>query len=141
MDLNNEVAKQLRIRYIRKQNGDKKGVMVAQIQGDKVMIGFSLCNSRDRWNVVKGKREKNFGLEVALSRAEKYHSRSFGSINIPNSLVEPLETFVFKLMVRHTGKEFPEWTKEFVERSKLLAERAHELYLESQDVYCGEVRL
>ncbi len=117
MFINNETIKNLRIRYVRKQNGNKKGVVIAWIQENKVLIGFSLCNNRDRWDIIKGKRSKHFGVNVAGLRAEKYHDRALNDITIPQSLVKPLRELIFRLMERHEGKDFPVWTKDFIKKA------------------------
>ncbi len=109
------MEEQLRIRYVRKQNREKKGVVVAIIKENKVLIGFSLCNNRDRWDIVKGKRSKHFGVNVACRRAEKYHDRELKDISVPQSLVETIKKSISRLIERHEGKDFPIWTKEFID--------------------------
>lgn len=124
----------VRIRYIRKPNGDKKGVMVAIFEDDKVKIGFSLCNNRDTWDRIKGKKEKHFGFNVAVARADKFFDRELltpvdpwsidigEQVVIPNSLREPLKIFISRLMAKHTEKEFSAWAKDLVDQPKSLAE-------------------
>ena len=70
-----EIAK---IEYIRKNNrkkGRKKGVLFCGIDSDdpnSVIVGFSLCNSVDRFDYINGKPVPGFGKETAALRADKW---------------------------------------------------------------------
>ena len=44
-------------------NREKRGVLLATVDNDKVMIGFSLCNLKvDRFDYIKDNQEEAFGL-------------------------------------------------------------------------------
>jgi hypothetical protein len=67
-----------KIEYIRKngrRKGHKKGVLFCGIDPDddqSVVIGFTLCNSLDRFDYIKNQRVEGFGLETAKLRADKW---------------------------------------------------------------------
>ena len=58
--------------YIRNEkNGQPIGIIVAKkVDDDKVRIGFSLCNPKDRF-------DKTLGEKIALSRAESERGYEF----------------------------------------------------------------
>lgn len=54
----------------------KAGIFVANMRNDGlIQIGFSFCNhyAGDRYDYVKGKRMKGFGLKAALNRSTKWN--------------------------------------------------------------------
>lgn len=60
------------IKYLRKKNGEPRGVAVAVREGDRVFYGFSLRNPVDKWN-------KHKGIEIATQRALA------GNYNLPEA--------------------------------------------------------
>jgi hypothetical protein len=53
----------------------KKGVLFCGINpdnNDSVIIGFSLCSKRDKFDYIKGQYERGFGLNLANERAEEW---------------------------------------------------------------------
>lgn len=56
------IPKHTIIQYIRYNNGDPRGVLVAVKFENNFRIGYSLCNKKDRFS-------KNMALKIALGRA------------------------------------------------------------------------
>jgi len=100
------------IQYVRKSkcNREKKGVLIAYLTQNKmnVAVGFSLCHKKDVWDRVQGKYFKNFGLGIAIARAQKSLSNN-EIIAIPKSLITPLKQFYIDIKKRWGDKIFPEW--------------------------------
>lgn len=71
------------VQYIRKRNGQKKGVLVSLKQSDTdVVIGWSLCNTRvDNF-------DQNLGLHIACERSEKGVRKE-----VPDSIKGQVENF------------------------------------------------
>lgn len=127
------------IEYIRGTNRHKKGVLYCGIDdndSNKAIIGFSLCNKRDKFDHIGRKYEPGFGLFLTLNRAQKWatktdyfirkdpciinHLRNFGSINevsksnileIPPSIYENLKKFIRRSKRYFKNKRFPEWVE------------------------------
>jgi len=113
--------------FIRTTRGAKKGILVAKEEGDKILVGFSLCSNDDVFD-----REK--GLEIATGRARRLHSANYAQMfadarvpaevvgtenekafygKIPHSIRG--EVFAFLKRVERVkafeGKELPAWAK------------------------------
>ena len=71
------------------------GHMVAGIVsgpiGDEVVIGYSLLNKKDRYNVINGKRCPGHGKSLAISRAIKWKDKAV--IEVPSSIKQRIEKF------------------------------------------------
>lgn len=156
-----------KIEYIRKNGrrsggGKKKGVLFCGIDPDdanSVMVGFSLCNSVDRFDYIKNKPVPGFGMETAKLRAEKWKlyidyfvQKSYTEselngdmiwyvnpnpqevIEIPPSIVWRMKIFVQRCRRYYKDKDFPEWVEK-LERGEsypmVLLE--HELYIDVDD--------
>ncbi len=120
--LDSEFARKVKIRYTRKPNFDKKGVMVAIVEDDIVEIGFSMCHRIDKWDFVKGQHIRNFGLSVALERAVVWFGKAYGggyhnTVEIPQTIATELKTFIMRLQEKYPEKQFPYWAKDFIECS------------------------
>ena len=137
-----------RIEYIRKngrKKGRKKGVMWCGINPDdanKVMVGFSICNSLDRFDWIDGNYCSGFGVDLAETRAEKWASytdyfvqKSYTEpmlfddeknlvrfinpnpktiVEVPPSILDRLNTFINRCKRYYKDKEFPLWTDKLV---------------------------
>ena len=55
------------LQYVRNRHNQKCGVVVAYKKQEKVMIGYSLCNKKDRY-------DKLIGLNKAINRAQSIDS-------------------------------------------------------------------
>ena len=136
---------QFRLEYIRKNNrskGKKKGVLYCGIDPEdvnNVIVGFSLCNTVDRFDYIGGKPVKGFGLDTAKQRAEKWSlfteyfvQKSWTEdeiddethallmiknpnpqqvVEIPPSVLAPLKRFIDRCRKYYKDKEFPEWVR------------------------------
>ena len=132
-----------RIEYIRKngrKKGRKKGVMWCGIDpesSDSVILGFSLCNSLDKFDWIDGKHTPGFGLKLAKLRGEKWvdHTDYFVQasftepmlyddeskllkilnpnsrlvVEIPPSIIDRLRTFIKRCKKYYKDKDFPLW--------------------------------
>jgi len=121
-----ELARKLRVRYIRKPNFEKKGVLVAIVENGIVEVGFSMCHKMDKWDFVKGEHVRNFGLKVAIERADFWFTREKFSIlerhinfiTIPQTISRDLFRFIDKLKGKYPCKMFPMWAEKFVQSWK-----------------------
>lgn len=132
-----------RIEYIRKngrKKGRKKGVMWCGINPnnpESVILGFSLCNSLDKYDWIDGKHDPGFGLDLAAIRAEKWSDytdyfvqKSYTEpmlfddesqllkivnpnprsvVEIPPSILDRLRTFIKRCKKYYKDKDFPLW--------------------------------
>lgn len=92
------------VEYVRKNNREKKGVLLAvKHEDNKVVVGWSLCCSLDGFN-------KYFGQEIAYERGCKrfYDENHFEQI--PPSIMEKLDNFIDRCKKYFKGCEFPNWT-------------------------------
>lgn len=71
------------IQYVRKK-GIPFGAIVAIKTGDSYRIGYSMCNTRDRF-------KKTTGLKIAFGRAESWESIPQ---DIPNEILKAIPAFV-----------------------------------------------
>jgi len=131
ISIDQEFSKKLRIRYIRKPNFDKKGVIVAIIDENYIEIGFSLCHKIDKWDFIKGAYIRNFGLSIAINRSKKWFYKDKFSIFesskkevcknfviIPKTISENLYLFICKLKEKYPCKVFPVWATKFLEAER-----------------------
>jgi len=73
------IRKKIRRKVINDQpiyysQGEKRGVMISFINPNDpnmICMGWSICNSIDKWDHVNGVKVKNFGKNLAISRAFK----------------------------------------------------------------------
>lgn len=92
------------IEYVRKNNRDKKGVLIAIKHDDnKVVIGWSLCCSLDNF-------DKYFGQEIAYERGCKRFYDETHFEDIPPSITEKLDIFIDRCKKYFKECEFPKWT-------------------------------
>jgi len=137
-----------KIEYIRKngrKNGRKKGVMWCGIDNndpDSVMIGFTLCNSIDRFDYIENKPVPGFGAKIAKLRADKWknHTEYFVQksytqkqlyfdddnilmyenpnpqevVEIPPSIIKRLKVFIERCKRYYKDKDFPQWCENVV---------------------------
>lgn len=125
--------------YVRKHGyGPKKGIMIADIEPStgKVIIGWSLCSPLDEYNVVKGRRIKDFDKEIAIDRALKFSDhegyfyqntftendpseKMFQYINpdpkniveLPPSIETPLRYFIKRVKSYYKDMAIPDWAE------------------------------
>jgi hypothetical protein len=133
-------------RYVRRSKGEKRGVLFCGVHPDdhqSVIVGFSLCNKMDDFDVVNGERRKGFGLGIAKERALKWtnHTDFFVQLSctedaimdfskplmridnpnsdevveIPPSVVKPLHAFIERCQRYYQDKDFPVWVQNFKE--------------------------
>jgi hypothetical protein len=128
-------------RFIRVSKGEKKGVLFCGVHPEdpkSVVIGFSLCNKMDKFDVVNGKKRNGFGLEMATKRAvmwsnhiDYFIQRSWTEeqlfeteplgyfvnpnpkevVEIPPSIAQQLQVFIERCKKYYKDKEFPVWTE------------------------------
>jgi hypothetical protein len=135
--------------YVRHNKGEKRGVLFCGIHpnnNDDVVVGFSLCNKLDEFDVINGERRKGFGLRIAKKRALKWSdhteyfiqtswteeeiedlSISLEYINNPNieeivevppSVAKKLLNFLERCMRYYQDKNFPEWANKFMNHNE-----------------------
>jgi len=127
-----------------KSRGVKRGVLfcgVSPINANAVVVGFSLCNSVDRFDYLNGQPQRGFGLELANSRADKWENHEgyftqlsfpeqynwetdkiFYKVNpdpkrfveIPPSIEGRLKIFINRCKRYYKDKIFPEWVEKFI---------------------------
>lgn len=93
------------LEYVRKNknNRNKKGVLLAVKQdGDKVVIGWSLCRPNDEF-------DKYFGQEVAYDRGMKRFDDPHHFEDIPPSIFPQVERFVDRCEKYFKDCELPLW--------------------------------
>jgi hypothetical protein len=92
------------LEYVRKNknNRDKKGVLLAVKQDDKVVIGWSLCRSNDKFN-------KYFGHELAYDRGMKRFDDPHHFDDVPDSILIQLDRFVERCEKYFKDCELPLW--------------------------------
>lgn len=92
------------IEYVRKNNRDKKGVLIAVKHDDNtVVIGWSLCCPLDKF-------DKYFGHEVAYERGCKRFYDDYHFEDVPPSIMEQLDNFVDRCKKYFKDCSFPAWT-------------------------------
>lgn len=92
------------IEYIRKNNRDKKGVLIAVKHDDnEVVIGWSLCSSLDVF-------DKYFGQQIAYERGCKRFYDECHFEDIPPSINYQLDEFVDRCKRYFKDCKFPAWT-------------------------------
>lgn len=115
-----EIVPNLSIRYIRNKN-NRIAVLLSLISEDKMYIGFSLCNRQDKWDFVKGKHMRNYGIFLALHRAiSGFNKKSCAVMKrgddtdvmyIPQSVSHNLIIFIDKVRDRFVNNEMPVWCR------------------------------
>ena len=91
-----------------KSEGSKRkiGVMVAGISGSgRVVVGFSLCNKKDRYNYPGGVYTPGFDKEIASQRALKWEKEQ--SIAVPESIKGDLIVFLSRCLKYYKGEIIP----------------------------------
>jgi len=119
------------IQFIRKKSGRRVGVMWASNNGNgKVIIGFSLCDGKDKF-------DRKRGLQIAEIRAERYSHReiykfihynekkrdiirNFGQTDnapialIPLSIRPQIERFLIRCNSRFKNASLPRWAEKML---------------------------
>lgn len=75
--------------------GQKRGVMISFIHPnypERFCLGWSICNSADRWDYIRGTKVENFGKNLAISKAFKFEMQE--EIYFPDSIGKLFHTFV-----------------------------------------------
>lgn len=86
------------------------GVLVAGISPtdqDSVVIGFSLCNKKDKYNCPGGKRVEDFDKEAASIRAVRWQFKD--TVDVPSSIQKPLDEFFKRCIKYYKDKLLPNW--------------------------------
>lgn len=112
------------IQYVRKNirknekglvmRGPKKGVLLATLHPEnehRVIIGFSLCSDRDRWDYVDGVHVPNFGKDVAYNRAVKLADAEVA--NVPRTIQSVLPYFIERSKKYFKKCLLPRWTTSY----------------------------
>lgn len=146
----------MRIEYLRKNDrwsnekqkytsrGEKRGVLFCGINPNDpnaVVVGFSLCNSIDRFDYINGAKEPGFGLDLAKTRANKWAKKErcfvqFSNdeaayedgevlmklnhdtetiLEIPPSVIGRLRVFLERCKRYYKDKTFPMWTDDVMD--------------------------
>lgn len=97
------------IQYIRKSKKDrsKKGIFISFADGNNVLIGYALCNKKDRWDYLNGQRIYKLGQVIAMERAYKYADKN--DINVPISIADEFNDFVIRTKRYFKDKNLPKW--------------------------------
>jgi len=83
---NLEIPKYTLIHYVRKNNGEPYGVLVALKGEEGYHVGYSMCRKGDRF-------EKRMGLQIAIGRAN-FDTESHSLDNVPRDLKKVLPSFI-----------------------------------------------
>jgi len=125
-------------------SNEKKGVLFADVQDDKIIIGFSLCHSKHdifdhvdpvyvegkdgKINVI-AKKAPGLGLEIAKDRADKWKEKhtydvinklddyppvNCPSVKIPQTIASYLPDFLIGCMKYYKDKPLVDWARNFV---------------------------
>ena len=120
---------------IKRSKGKKCGVLFCGINPDDnqcVIVGFSLCNKRDRFDYIFGKDRCNgLGIHIAQERAlqwtnhnhcfiqhlriHRLNANSKDIVEIPPSIVKDLFYFIERCKKYYKDKKFPAWVSMFEE--------------------------
>lgn len=110
--------------------GIKKGMFLAAPHPEfdgKVIIGYSLCHKKDRFDYKDDVKLPGLGTWYALLKAKKYaNSERFviatdarakqlpkPIVKIPQSMAKDLAKFIIRCRKFYKDKELPEWTINF----------------------------
>jgi len=94
-----------------------------------------MCHRMDKWDFVKGEYARNFGLKIAIDRADAWFTREKFSmfepvknekhkclfpniIYIPQTISKDLFRFIDRLKGKYPCKMFPIWAEKFVQSWK-----------------------
>lgn len=103
-DIQVDICNVYLLEYVRKNNRDKKGVLIAVKHNDnKVVIGWSLCSSLDNF-------DKYFGQEIAYERGCKRFHDDCHFEDVPPSITEQLDNFIDRCKKYFKDCSFPAWT-------------------------------
>ncbi len=93
------------IEYIKDRKNRKIGLVSAaySIADNKVLIGFSLCNTK------RDKFKKDLAYDIARKRMTKYKNKKFYEIEIPSSIKKKLIEFIPRIKLYYKDKEFVDW--------------------------------
>ena len=80
----------------------KTGIMVALVDGNQLCVGFSVLHSKD-----EGKFDRDFGEEIAVSRAICYNTRYPGGV--PFKVREMLPAFAARCKTYFKDMDMPDW--------------------------------
>jgi len=90
--------------YLRKQNGEKVGLMVAYPdENGKIRIGFSKC--WEKYDIF----DKGLANHIAAGRAKKHSDYLPDKYNIPYTMALPLFYFVNRAKRYYKDKVLPQW--------------------------------
>jgi hypothetical protein len=113
----------------KRTQGHKKGVMLAYEDPEtgQIVIGFSLCHKRDRFDYRQGMRMDNLGIWYACNKANKHKdSKRFAIstkpedrqlskriVKIPQSMAKDFAKFIARCRRYYKDKDLPEWATNF----------------------------
>jgi len=115
-----ELGKHDKVMYIRRNDGTKKGVMVATVEDKKVHIGFSLCCKSDSF-------DQELGKAIAFKRAPKFDDRVARHVTlkqkksrnvlvsqviselVPDSIHNDVKEFSRRCVKYYKDKTLPKW--------------------------------
>lgn len=92
--------------------GKKKGVLLATLHPEnehRVIVGFSLCHSNDKFDYVDGLHLNDWGKEIAYNRGVKIADVS-GTVKVPVTIQCLLPKFIRRCKSYYRDKKFPSWT-------------------------------
>ena len=122
-----ESFNKMKLQYFKvggRNNKRRKGILLAAPKPgspNKVVLGYSLCNSKlDRF-------DPDFGIDLAFSRAlawdEKETTRkkrpTVLARKVPDSIRQDLTLFIWRMKRWFKDKELPEWTEAFIQEENL----------------------
>jgi hypothetical protein len=108
-------------KFVRRSKGEKRGVLFCGIHPDdedSVIVGFSLCNRIDTFDVVSGERRKGFGLQMARDRALKWsnHTDYFVQVSwTENEIDDTKNTLSYLLNPNRLDEDDPNYNELVVE--------------------------
>lgn len=113
------------IQYIKKErksrsgkkvlSREKIGVLVAapDVRDPKrVLIGFSLKHRNDSFDYVDGKRVPKHGIDMAVTRAERWVNRDLIDVPVPDSIKDEVKGFIARCAKYYKGTQLPAWARQ-----------------------------
>ena len=92
------------------------GYIIAGIVDNTIVVGYSLCNRKDRYDYINGKRTSGFGKHMAYERAVKWSSQD--SIEVPASIMPLMTKFIKRCESYYKDKECPNIVQQSMDPKK-----------------------
>lgn len=119
---------------LKKKSNQKKGILFADTFEGKIIVGFSLCHSKqDKFDFIKKKkRVPGLGIKIAKERARKWAAANryqvknfdsqvqpdFSGVIIPKTVAERLPEFLESCNKYYKEASLVPWAYQFLSSSK-----------------------